>query len=186
MNRLITEPILKDLKSKMVFLGGPRQCGKTHLAKEILKKLDSENNYFNWDSYEDRKIILAQKWSNERIIVLDEIHKYPKWKTFVKGIYDTQKEFHNFLITGSARLNIYKRGGDSMLGRYHYWRLHPFTLNEIPPKISLAKCVLPHWRGPPRKTILLFKSFRIGSVINLFMAWLYLHIRKYSQGYFNM
>ncbi|MBP9888447.1 MAG: ATP-binding protein [Leptospiraceae bacterium] len=137
MNRLITEPILKDLKSKMVFLGGPRQCGKTHLAKEILKKLDSENNYFNWDSYEDRKIILAQKWSNERIIVLDEIHKYPKWKTFVKGIYDTQKEFHNFLITGSARLNIYKRGGDSMLGRYHYWRLHPFTLNEIPPKISV-------------------------------------------------
>lgn len=137
MNRLITDLILQDLKSKMVFLGGPRQCGKTYLAKEVLKSLHSEKNYFNWDSYEDRKSILAQKWSKERIIVLDEIHKYPKWKTFVKGIYDTQKEFHNFLITGSARLDVYKRGGDSMLGRYHYWRLHPFTLNEIPPKISL-------------------------------------------------
>lgn len=135
MDRLLFELILKDLKKKMVFLGGPRQCGKTHLAKEVLKSSQS-NNYFNWDSPDDRKIILAQKWSKERLIALDEIHKYPKWKNFVKGIYDTQKEFHSFLITGSARLDVYKRGGDSMLGRYHYWRLHPFTLNELPKKIS--------------------------------------------------
>ncbi|MDX1957848.1 MAG: ATP-binding protein [Leptospiraceae bacterium] len=135
--RLIFHPILQDLKSKMVLIGGPRQCGKTHLAKELLKSSDSQNNYFNWDSSEDRKIILAQKWNKDRIVALDEIHKYPRWKNFLKGIYDTQKENHNFIITGSARLDIYKRGGDSLLGRYHYWRLHPFTLNELPKKISL-------------------------------------------------
>ena len=139
MDRLIFQPILEDLKSKMVFIGGPRQCGKTFLAKEVLKAFHSEKNYFNWDSPDDRKIILAQKWGKERLIALDEIHKYPKWKNFVKGIYDTQRENHNFLITGSARLDLYKRGGDSMFGRYHYWRLHPFTLSELPQKISVEE-----------------------------------------------
>jgi predicted AAA+ superfamily ATPase len=132
MERFITKPILEDLKQKMVFIGGPRQCGKTFLAKEILKTLNSSSNYFNYDSPDDKKRILSQQWSEEKFIALDEIHKYPKWKNFVKGMYDTQKETHNFLITGSARLDVYKRGGDSMMGRYHYWRLHPFTLDELP------------------------------------------------------
>ena len=136
MHRLIYKPIIEDLKKKMVFIGGPRQCGKTHLALELLKYFKSEKNYFNWDSAEDKKIILAKNWGQDKLIALDEIHKYPKWKNFVKGIYDTEKENHNFIITGSARLDLYKRGGDSMLGRYHYWRLHPFTLDELPIKLS--------------------------------------------------
>ncbi len=137
MERLIFKPILEDLSKKMVFIGGPRQCGKTFLAKEILKTLNSKSNYFNYDSPDDKKRILAQQWSEEKYIALDEIHKFPKWKTFVKGMYDTQKETHNFLITGSARLDVYKRGGDSMMGRYHYWRLHPFTLDELPKYFNL-------------------------------------------------
>ncbi|MCC6274444.1 MAG: ATP-binding protein [Leptospiraceae bacterium] len=136
MERLIIPPILEDLKTKMVFIGGPRQCGKTYLAKELLKKSNSDN-YFNWDSYSDRKNILARNWGKERLIALDEIHKYSKWKNFIKGIYDTEKNHHNFVITGSARLDVYKRGGDSMFGRYHYWRLHPLTLNELPKKMSV-------------------------------------------------
>jgi uncharacterized protein len=132
MERFIFKPILEDLSKKMVFIGGPRQCGKTFLAKEILKTSNSTRNYFNYDYPDDKKRILAQQWSEEKYIALDEIHKFPKWKTFVKGMYDTQKETHNFLITGSARLDVYKRGGDSMMGRYHYWRLHPFTLDELP------------------------------------------------------
>ncbi len=137
MDRYIFEPILQDLQKKMVFIGGPRQCGKTYLAKSLLKRLQSEKNYFNWDSGEDRKIILSKKWGLEKFIALDEIHKYPKWKNFVKGIYDTEHESHNFIITGSARLDLYKRGGDSMMGRYHYWRLHPFTLDELPKKMKI-------------------------------------------------
>lgn len=120
----------------MVFLGGPRQVGKTTLAKELLKK-DFSGKYFNWDSSSGRKCILAEDWHYEdKLIVLDEIHKYPKWKNLIKGFYDTQKEERSFLITGSARLDLYRRGGDSLLGRYHYWRLHPFTLSELPPKMS--------------------------------------------------
>ena len=115
----------------MVFLGGPRQVGKTTLAKYILEHHYPKGRYFNWDYQEDREAILEQKWSKDNtLLVFDELHKFPNWKNWLKGIYDTYKDQHQFLITGSARMDIYKKGGDSMLGRYHYWRLHPFTLEE--------------------------------------------------------
>jgi len=121
--------VQKDLKKKMVLIGGPRQCGKTTLAKAILK--ESQGRYFNWDFDEDRTSLIKRKWSEQdQLLVFDEIHKFPRWKNWLKGIYDTQKENHQFLVTGSARLDLYRRGGDSLLGRYHYWRLHPFTLSE--------------------------------------------------------
>lgn len=127
--------IQKDLQKKMVFVGGPRQCGKTTLAKMLLK--ESQGRYFNWDYDEDRDAILKQIWSDkDRLLVFDELHKLTRWKNWIKGLYDVQKELHQFLVTGSARLDIYRRGGDSLLGRYHYWRLHPFTLSEIPDGIS--------------------------------------------------
>jgi predicted AAA+ superfamily ATPase len=89
--------------------------------------------YLNWGNPAHRKSILKQSWHDaEKLIVLDEIHKYKRWKSWLKGIYDVQGDEHSFLITGSARLDVYRRGGDSMLGRYHYWRLHPFTLDEYP------------------------------------------------------
>lgn len=136
MNRSIEPYILKDLQKKMVFVGGPRQCGKTTLAKQILKKI--EGLYFNWDLNRDRESILKMEWERrKKLIIFDEIHKYGKWKNLLKGFYDTLKEEHQFLITGSARLDVYRRGGDSLLGRYHYWRLHPFTLSEIPPGIDV-------------------------------------------------
>lgn len=135
--RYLTEHIQKDLKKKMVFIGGPRQCGKTTLAKDILGQSES-GAYFNYDRDRDRILLKAEKWSDtEKLLIFDEIHKYPKWKNWLKGLYDTEGDKHQFLITGSARLNIYKKGGDSMAGRYHYWRLHPFTLSEIPEKIKL-------------------------------------------------
>ena len=65
------------------------------------------------------------------LIILDEIHKYKKWKSLVKGEYDKLKDKNRFLITGSARLDLYRKGADSMLGRYHYYRLHPFTVAEV-------------------------------------------------------
>ncbi len=131
--RYITPHILADLPKKMVFVGGPRQVGKTTLAKAVLAKNFSAGRYFNWDLDEDRQDILQKKWSKSNtLLVFDELHKFPKWKKWIKGIYDTSHETHSFLITGSARLDVYRRGGDSLMGRYHYWRLHPFTLDEIP------------------------------------------------------
>ncbi len=119
----------------MVFLGGPRQCGKTHLSKQMIGS--STGTYFNWDSEEDRKKILGKQWSADAsVVALDELHKFHRWKTWLKGVYDTRKRDQTFLVTGSARLDVYKKGGDSLLGRYHYWRLHPFTVSEHPPEVS--------------------------------------------------
>jgi uncharacterized protein len=135
--RYIDRYIIEDLKKKMVFVGGPRQVGKTTLAKTILAQNYPEGRYLNWDFDDDRQDILQKKWrTSDTLLVFDELHKYPDWKRWIKGIYDVSNDIHSFLITGSARLDTYRRGGDSLMGRYHYWRLHPFTLNEIPEGIS--------------------------------------------------
>lgn len=134
--RYLDKYIIKDLQKKMVFVGGPRQVGKTTLAKNILQK-SFQGRYFNWDYDEDRQDILKKRWSHDNnLLIFDELHKYPNWKNWIKGLYDIEHNNHSFLVTGSARLDIYRRGGDSLLGRYHYWRLHPFTLDEFPDGID--------------------------------------------------
>jgi predicted AAA+ superfamily ATPase len=86
----------------------------------------------NWDSDFDRRRLKNRLWPKEEpLIVLDEIHKMKTWRNFIKGLYDTLKNTHSFIITGSARLDHFRKGGDSLLGRYHYYRLHPFTLPEL-------------------------------------------------------
>jgi len=119
-----------DLKEKMVFVSGPRQVGKTTLAKQILE--NQPGIYLNWDNRQDRRKILNGLWPPDpALIVLDELHKYRKWKAHLKGEYDRERHRHTFLVTGSARLNIYRRGGDSLQGRYHSLRMHPFSLAEL-------------------------------------------------------
>jgi predicted AAA+ superfamily ATPase len=132
-SRYLSKSILNDLEKKMVFLAGPRQVGKTTLAQTLLKDYkDGHPGYLNWNSDVDRDKIRERQWpETQKLIVLDEIHKLKTWQTFVKGLYDTLKNTHQFLITGSARLDHYRKGGDSLLGRYYYYRLHPFSLPEL-------------------------------------------------------
>ncbi|MBM4322553.1 MAG: ATP-binding protein [Deltaproteobacteria bacterium] len=135
--RYITPYILDDLRTKMVFISGPRQVGKTTLAKGILQDHFPSGRYLDWDLDEDRQDILRKRWDRDNnLLIFDELHKFPKWKTWIKGVFDVFHESHAFLVTGSARLDIYRRGGDSLMGRYHPWRLHPFTLDELPEGIS--------------------------------------------------
>ncbi|NNM59621.1 MAG: ATP-binding protein [Legionellales bacterium] len=137
MLRYLQKYLLQDLKTKMVFVGGPRQVGKTTLTRSLFSYYKTACQYFNWDNDEERGAILKKQWRKDSpLIIFDELHKYPRWKQWIKGVYDVKPEEQEYLVTGSARLDIYKKGGDSLLGRYHYWRLHPLTLDELPEGIS--------------------------------------------------
>jgi len=133
MSRYITRFVAEDLKEKMVLVGGPRQVGKTTLAFHLLgNKKEDHPDYFNWDFREDKlRIRNGELPFGDSLIVLDEVHKYKSWRNLIKGFYDKFKSESSFLIIGSARLDYYRRGGDSLQGRYHYYRLHPFSLNEM-------------------------------------------------------
>lgn len=139
LSRYLEKSILEDLAEKMVFLGGPRQVGKTTLAKTLGQGRFKENvKYLNWDAREDKKRILAGTFAaDEALIIFDEIHKYRHWKTFIKGFFDKNRGRHRIIVTGSSRLDVYRKGGDSLLGRYHHYRLHPLSLRETVSKGAL-------------------------------------------------
>lgn len=136
--RYLNTYVEKDLAKKMVFLAGPRQVGKTTLALNLLKNGNEHHAaYFNWDvPGRNHALIQGLVPSDEPLIVLDEIHKYRKWRNLVKGLYDHYKGRIKFLVTGSARLDYFSRGGDSLHGRYHLFRLHPLSLREADPSMS--------------------------------------------------
>lgn len=150
--RSIAEYVRQDLQKKMVFIGGPRQSGKTTLATHLLDALglDQKRRYLNWDAPRDRENIIKEQFPAEPgLLVLDEIHKYKRWRQVVKGLFDKRKDEVQILVTGSARLDYYRRGGDSLQGRYFFYRLFPFTLAELgSPTPSTVNDLLQHGGFP--------------------------------------
>jgi len=145
MKRIYASIVREHLKrhQQMIFLVGPRQAGKTTLSLMMKKEFPGEFVYLNWDNLDHRKIILGgvssvanmsgldKLTSQPPTIVFDEIHKYGKWKTFLKGFFDTYKGKARIIVTGSSRLDVYKKGGDSLMGRYFSCRLHQLSLAEL-------------------------------------------------------
>ena len=128
---------------KMAFIGGPRQVGKTTLANQFRKKF-SQSCYFNWDIISDQKELLADPYFFEKIdrdfsrpflVVYDEIHKYARWKNYLKGVYDKYHANFHFLVTGSGRLDLFQKGWDSLFGRYFTLPLFPLTVGELRGKV---------------------------------------------------
>jgi len=126
--RYLTSQIQADLKRKMVFVGGPRQVGKTTLAKSFL---EDKVGYLNWDVPEHREAILKKQLPITPLWIFDEVHKYRVWRNWLKGLYDIKPPHQKILVTGSARLDLYRFSGDSLQGRYHYLRLHPLSAAEL-------------------------------------------------------
>lgn len=122
---------------QMAFVSGPRQVGKTTTCRGLAA------GYANWDNIDDRELILAGpaklagKFKLDRLskpmptALFDELHKYPRWKQFLKGFFDTYEDRVRVMVTGSSRMDVYRRGGDSLMGRYFLYRMHPFSVAEI-------------------------------------------------------
>lgn len=123
--------IEEDLDArKMVFLAGPRQCGKTTVAQQLLA--ERGGSYFNSDVAEHRQALRRGELPAESTLwVFDELHKQKQWRGWLKGVFDLHGREHQILVTGSGRLDLYRRGGDSLQGRYFLHRLHPLTLSEV-------------------------------------------------------
>ncbi|HKL82972.1 MAG TPA: ATP-binding protein [Desulfobacter sp.] len=126
--RYLQDQIKKDLKSKMVFVSGPRQVGKTTLAQSVFT---DDVSYLNWDIPAHREAILKRELPLADLWCFDEIHKYSSWRDFLKGVYDEFQNTHQILVTGSARLDMLRKSGDSLQGRYHHLRLHPLSVKEL-------------------------------------------------------
>jgi uncharacterized protein len=130
-NREFTENLRRDLQRKLVVLTGARQAGKTTLARQLMSSFDPAQ-YLNWDVPGDRLLIARQAWSPKaRLVVFDEIHKMRDWKAFLKGAWDGRSDGQAMLVTGSARMETFRQGGESLAGRYYTWRLHPFSVREL-------------------------------------------------------
>lgn len=128
-SRNIKKSIKKDLLQKFVFLSGPRQVGKTTLAKEIIG--GRNGTYLLYDDDDDRREILKKTYVTQSWVCLDEFHKFQRWKSHVKGVFDKYHDHLHLMLTGSARLDIFQKSGDSLFGRYYLYHLHPLTCGEL-------------------------------------------------------
>jgi len=174
MKRLYEHVLLEHAREhrQMFFLAGPRQVGKTTTAKTVADQ-SARSLYLNWDVQEHRRIILAGASSvaakcgfdtlsgGVETLIFDEIHKYSKWKLFLKGFFDLFGDKCQIIVTGSAHLNIFKSGGDSLMGRYFLYRMHPLSVAEL-----LNQSLLEEEIRPPQKladkdfeTLLTFGGF---------------------------
>ncbi len=121
---------------QMALVSGPRQVGKTTVCRSV------GDHYLNWDNADDRRCLLrgptalATELHLERVrakpivIVFDELHKHMKWKALLKGFFDTYEDRMRLIVTGSSRLDVFRRGGDSLMGRYLLYRMHPWSVGE--------------------------------------------------------
>lgn len=131
--------ILRDHLSRhrqMALIAGPRQVGKTTLSRAV------SDTYLNWDNSDDRRGLLRgpaalaerlhldQLRAQLPVVVLDELHKHARWKTLLKGFFDTYGERVRVIVTGSSRLDVFRRGGDSLMGRYLLYHMHPWSVAE--------------------------------------------------------
>ena len=128
MKRYLEKYIQEDLDKKIILLTGPRQTGKTTLSK----MLNPDYDYFNFDNPDDRLGLQERSWDRSKaLVIFDELHKLKNWKSWLKGVYDTEGIPPSILVTGSAKLDTYRKVGDSLAGRFFQFRMHPLDLKEI-------------------------------------------------------
>ena len=130
-NRYLEKYLKKDLKEKILILTGPRQSGKTMLSKNLYSS-SVDYDYFNYFDVQDRLTLEKKEWNRDcKYLVFDELHIKKNWKRWLKALYETTGLNPGIIVTGSARLDTYRRSGDSLAGCFFSFRLHPLDLKEI-------------------------------------------------------
>ena len=141
MDRIYNHFLREYLGRKIILLTGPQQSGKTTLARA----LSSSYDYINYDNQADRKIYADKSWDRrKKVVIFDELHKMPNWKSWLRGIYDSEGLQPAIVVTGSVRLDSYRKVGDSLAGRYFQYRLHPldpYELHSLYPHAKIANYV---------------------------------------------
>ncbi len=138
MKRYVDTRVRQDLAHKMVVLTGPRQVGKTTLSRQLVTELPGAQ-YLNYDVAAHRAVMLAQSWrASAPLLVLDEIHKMPNWKSWLKGVVDGRAPGQQLLVTGSARMDTFRQSGESLAGRYFRLRLHPLSVREWSEQVQVS------------------------------------------------
>lgn len=169
MDRRIAAPLSADVAKKMVLLSGPRQCGKTTVVRALTAKRRGE--YFSWDDPTDRRRIQKLELDfGAPLWAFDELHKYRRWRGFLKGLYDAHHRQHQILVTGSARLELYGHGGDSLQGRYFGHHLHPFTAGELARRKLVPLDQLPELPRTPVPTDVLEALLALGGFPEPFLG----------------
>ena len=137
MERWMSARVQQDLERKIVLLSGPRQVGKTTLSKSLFPSY----TYLNYDAPEHRVALQKKEWNRASdLVIFDELHKMKNWKSWIKGIYDVEGVSPRLLITGSAKLDIARKMGDSLAGRHFLYRLHPFCIKELASQMDAREC----------------------------------------------
>ena len=132
-NRQIFDSVKSDLKKKIVLLTGPRQSGKTTFSTQLSANIE----YLNYDNSAHKIRIKNHQWDREKeIVVFDELHKMDNWKLFLKGVYDVEGAKPAIFVTGSSKLDVFRKVGDSLAGRFFSYRMHPFDIKEIHQQLS--------------------------------------------------
>lgn len=155
MHRYLDAQVAADLARKMVIVTGPRQVGKTTLARQFVAQYSttteaSPAQYFNWDVPDHRATLQQGRWNRAApLLVFDEIHKMSDWKSWLKGVVDGKLETQRILVTGSARMETFRQSGPSLAGRFHALRLHPISVREwcaqaLPPFATTPQQALAH------------------------------------------
>ncbi|MCB1119301.1 MAG: ATP-binding protein [Chlamydiia bacterium] len=153
----------------MLFLMGPRQVGKTTLCRGLDEEFENYM-YFTWDAEEDQELILQgsgavaralglPRLAGKLLITFDEIHKYKRWKLFLKGLYDKYMKTVSIVVTGSARLDVFCRGGDSLMGRYLSYRVHPLSVAELIDPHTIPRQLISPSRKLPQDQIAMLLKF---------------------------
>lgn len=128
MDREITPHIRADMAKKIILLSGPRQSGKTTISKALTSSFD----YFNYDDAGHRRDLREKNWDRSKtLVIFDELHKMPEWKTWLKAIYDVEGIPPSYMVTGRANMETFRKMGDSLAGRFFSFRLHPFDVREV-------------------------------------------------------